>query len=161
MFRLESSVKKMQWGWSLLSHFLWFVHLCLITLPLPQYPPGESYLLHYWFVKQLKRLSPKGILVSPCVRNSMLQCCTTPRKGPGRRGDLAVLQSQKSNVHIALSPHDSPLSWFTIQTIIFCGVDDEKLSQMSLTPGRSASWLVGPHRSSCAAPKDAVTRADV
>ena len=111
--------KKCKWGWSLLSHFLWFVHLCLITLPLPQYPPGESYLLHYWFVKQLKRLSPKGILVSPCVRNSMLQCCTTPRKGPGRRGDLAVLQSQKSNVHIALSPHDSPLSWFTIQTIIF------------------------------------------
>ena len=85
----------------------------------PSTPPGESYLLHYWFVKQLKRLSPKGILVSPCVRNSMLQCCTTPRKGPGRRGDLAVLQSQKSNVHIALSPHDSPLSWFTIQTIIF------------------------------------------
>ena len=60
----------------------------------PSTPPGESYLLHYWFVKQLKRLSPKGILVSPCVRNSMLQCCTTPRKGPGRRGDLAVLQSQ-------------------------------------------------------------------
>ena len=45
----------------------------------PPSTPGESCLFDYWFAKQHKRLSSKGILVSLCVRNSMFQCCTAPQ----------------------------------------------------------------------------------
>ena len=41
--------------------------------------------------KTTEQVVIEGILVSPCVWNSMLQCCSTPRKSPGRKGELAVL----------------------------------------------------------------------
>ena len=49
--------------WSLGSNSSFPFKCALLATPSPS-TPGESYLFHNWFVKQLKRLTSKGILVS-------------------------------------------------------------------------------------------------
>ena len=70
---LRTPIRGLMKFWSLLCQYydLWslgsnssFPFKCaLLATPSPS-TPGESYLFHNWFVKQLKRLTSKGILVS-------------------------------------------------------------------------------------------------